>query len=217
VQAGEVERLVAEWREEHPGVVVTTLRSAPVLGAGAERLPSRLLLGRPALRVRGAAPPVQATHVEDLVQALALVVRQDHDGIFNVASDGWLGHEEACALRGRSWIPPLPAQVLERALGRLWDAGLGEIPPGVVPYLVHPWVIANDRLEQLGWCPTHTNEEAILDGLDSLPPPTSKARLTIATAGALAGAVLAYALLRRLPRSLRRGRGELSATRPSRG
>ena len=197
VHAAEVERLVAEWREEHPGVVVSTLRSAPLLGAGAERLPSRLLLGRPALRVRGAAPPVQATHVEDLVQALTLVVRHDHDGIFNVASDGWLDHEEACALRGRSWIPPLPAQVLERALRRLWDAGLGEIPPGVVPYLVHPWVIANDRLEALGWRPAHTNEEAILDGLDSLPPPTSKARVTIATTGALAGAALAYALLRR--------------------
>ncbi|HEY6317279.1 MAG TPA: NAD-dependent epimerase/dehydratase family protein, partial [Acidimicrobiia bacterium] len=50
VQAAEVERLLADWRDDHPGVVVTTLRSAPVLGLGAERLPARLLLGRPPLR-----------------------------------------------------------------------------------------------------------------------------------------------------------------------
>ena len=56
VQGAEVERLLAEWRDEHPGSIVTTLRTAPVLGPGAERLGSRLLLGRPPLRVRGAAP-----------------------------------------------------------------------------------------------------------------------------------------------------------------
>ena len=37
-----------------PSVTVTTLRSAPVVGPGAERLPARILLGRPPLRVRGA-------------------------------------------------------------------------------------------------------------------------------------------------------------------
>ena len=95
VQGAEVERLLAEWRDEHPGSIVTTLRTAPVVGPGAGRLGSRLLLGRPPLRVRGAAPPVQATHVDDLVSALALVVLDDHPGTFNVASDGWLDEIEA--------------------------------------------------------------------------------------------------------------------------
>ena len=34
VQGAEVERLLAEWRAEHPDVTVTTLRSAPVVGPG---------------------------------------------------------------------------------------------------------------------------------------------------------------------------------------
>ena len=71
VQGAEVERLIAGWRDEHPGVTVTTLRSAPVVGPGAERLPARILLGRPPLRVRGAAMPVQVVHVDDLATALA--------------------------------------------------------------------------------------------------------------------------------------------------
>ena len=197
VHAAEVERLLFEWRDDHPGAVVTTLRTAPVLGPGAERLPSRLLLGRPTLRVRGAAPPVQATHVEDLVQALMLVVLHDHPGTFNVASDGWLDPEEARALLPRSMTPSLPAELLERVLHRTWRTGLGEIPPGVVPYLVHPWVISTERLQNLDWRAQHTNEEAILDGLDSLPPPPSHTRVRVAAAGAVAGAALVYALRRR--------------------
>ena len=175
VQAAEVERLLAEWGADHPGATVTTLRTAPVLGPGAERLPSRLLLGRPALRVRGAAPPVQAVHVDDLVEALVLVALSDHPGVFNVASDGWLSHDLAFDLLPRSFLPPVPAELLERVLTRGWGSGLGEIPPGVVPYLVHPWVIANDALKSLGWEPVHSNEQAIRDGLASLPGPPSRA------------------------------------------
>jgi len=31
-----------------------------------------------------------------------------------------------------------------------------------VPYLVHPWVVGNDRLKAVGWKPQHSNDEAIL-------------------------------------------------------
>jgi len=205
VQAAEVERLLAEWRDEHPGSCVTTLRTAPVLGPGAERLPSRLLMGRPPLQVKGAAPPVQATHVDDLVQALALVVLEDHPGVFNVASDGWLDHDDAQAFLPRAVLPPLPAQLLERVLHRTWTSGLGDIPPGVVPYLVHPWVIANDRLVQLGWRPTYSNEEVLVEALDALPPPPSRARMMAIAIGAVVGAVLAFAVFKR-GRSRRRRR-----------
>jgi UDP-glucose 4-epimerase len=182
VHAAEVERLLGEWRDEHPAVTVTTLRSAPVLGAGAERLPSRLLLGRPPLRVRGASPPVQVVHVDDLVDALLLAVGNDLPGTYNVAADGWLASDDARALLPRSLLPALPGELLERLLQRLWASGLGDIPPTVVPYLVHPWVVANDRLRAAGWHPRHTNEEAIIEGLDSLPPASRAVRYVAAAA-----------------------------------
>jgi UDP-glucose 4-epimerase len=200
VHAAEVERLLREWSDGHPAVTVTTLRSAPVLGAGAERLPSRLLLGRPPLRVRGAGPPVQVVHVDDLVSALVLAVGNDLPGTYNVAADGWLGADDARALLPRSLVPPLPAELLERILARLWASGLGDVPPTVVPYLVHPWVVANDRLRAAGWHPAHTNEEAIIEGLDSLPTPRHGRALLLAAAGAvLAGLTigLAWRVIRR--------------------
>jgi UDP-glucose 4-epimerase len=201
VQAAEVERLLAEWRDDHPGVVVTTLRAAPVLGPGAERLPSRILLGRPSLRVRHATPPVQVVHIDDLVGALALVVLGDHPGTFNVASDGWLDHEQARRLLEPSGMPAAPRGLLERLLRVTWEIGIGDVPPGVVPYLVHPWVIANDRLRDLGWAPRHDNEEAIIDGLESLGPPLSRVRWVALAGGA---AVTAWLLGRRWRRGARR-------------
>ena len=146
VQGAEVERLLAEWHREHPDVVTTTLRAAPVVGPGAERLPAAVLLGRPPLRVRGATPPVQVVHVDDLVSALALAATTDLPGVYNVAADGWLDADDARALIGRSTVPAVPEEALTRALERTWALGVGDVPPGIVPYLVHPWVIANDRL-----------------------------------------------------------------------
>jgi UDP-glucose 4-epimerase len=206
VHAAEAERLLAEWREEHPAVTVTTLRSAPVLGPGAERLPSRLLLGRPPIRVRGASPPVQAVHVDDLVSALLLAVANDLPGTYNAAADSWLSADDTRALLPRSLLPSVPAELLERILRRLWASGLGDIPPTVVPYLVHPWVVANDRLKAAGWRPARTNEEAIVEALDALPPP-SRALRYVAAAGLAAGIGLTVGLL------IRRIRKRRAATR----
>lgn len=184
-----------------------------MLGPGAERLPSRLLLGRPPLRVRGASPLVQAVHVDDLVAALALVVLEDHPGTFNVASDGWLDDREARAVLPPRALPALPAELVERVLARTWEAGLGEVPPGVVPYLVHPWVVANDRLRALGWAPRHSNEEAIVDGLAALGPGSSRVRTWVLTVAALIGVAAVAAAARHV---FRRVLGARRATRPTR-
>ena len=98
-------------------------------------------------------------------------------------------------------LPALPGELLERVLRRTWATGMGEIPPGVVPYLVNPWVIANDALRELGWVPLHSNEKAIRDGLASLPAPRSRARLVTFAFGVAVGGALAGAAFRR-----RRGR-----------
>jgi nucleoside-diphosphate-sugar epimerase len=189
VQGAEVERLLAEWQLDHPEVTTTTLRAAPVVGPGAERLPARILLGRPPLRVRGAAVPVQVVHVDDLVSALALAATRDIPGVYNVAADGWLAADEARAIVGRPNLPAVPEEALARALHRAWVLGVGDVPPGVVPYLVHPWVIANDRLRAAGWEPQHTNEQAIREAVATLtdlrPGPDRRV-----VAGAAAGAAL---------------------------
>jgi UDP-glucose 4-epimerase len=193
VQGAEVERLLGEWRTDHPDVTITTLRSAPVVGPGAERLSARILLGRPPLRVRGADMPVQVIHVDDLAAALALAATRDLPGVYNVAADGWLDASAVRDMIPRSTMPALPAEALERMLDRAWELGLGDVPPGVVPYLTHPWVIANDKLKAAGWVPTHTNEDAIREAVATLPPRDARPLVVVAaTAIAGTGVVVAY-------------------------
>jgi UDP-glucose 4-epimerase len=194
VHAAEVERLLAEWQLDHPAVTITTLRAAPVLGAGAHHLWARLLTAPTRPRVRGATPPIQAVHVDDVVRALTLVVREDHPGVWNVAADGWLGSESLDALIPRPILPALPADVLRRALARMWSSGVGDVPPAVVPYLVFPWVVASDRLQGLGWAPTYTNEETILETVDARPPSALPSPRVIAIAAGVGAAGIATGL-----------------------
>ena len=203
VHAAEVERLLHEWGLDHADGLVTVLRAAPVLGAGAEHLWARLLAGWRRPRVRGEGAPVQVVHVDDLVDALVRTVTADHPGVFDVAAPGWLGADEVRGLLARGALPAAPIDVVRRVLARSWRSGIGDVPPAVLPYLVQPWVIATDRLEAIGWRAQHTNEETLLETHDALSRdalPT--ARLAAAAVGAVAlGAVAGYAVRRLTKRS----------------
>jgi UDP-glucose 4-epimerase len=196
IHAAESERLVFEWQLDHPDVTVTVLRAAPVLGAGAGHLWARLLAGTRRPRVRGEGAPVQVTHVDDLVDALSRLVLTDHSGVFDVAAPGWVPAEDVRALLPRGSLPALPLDVVRRILSRSWSVGIGEVPPTVLPYLLHPWVVATDRLEALGWRAQHTNEETLLETHEALaeasPPVAATAAIgagvvAVGVAGALVG------------------------------
>ena len=204
VHAAEVERLLHEYGLEHPEASITLLRAAPVLGAGAGHLFARLLAGWHRPRVRGEGAPVQVVHVDDLVAAIGLVTGGDHPGVFDVAAAGWLGADEVRGLLGGGSLPAAPLDVVRRVLARSWHAGVGDVPPTVLPYLVQPWVIATDRLEALGWEPTHTNEETLLETHDALAPsgpPVVRIAGAVAAAAAVgaAGSYAAYRYHRRGP------------------
>ncbi len=198
VQAAEVERLLAEWRRDHPGVAVVVLRPAPVLGAGAEHLLARIIAAG-TVPVRGTAAPVQCVHVDDAADALVRACVGDLDGVYNVAADGWLDHEDALELQARRRRPPVPEELAARLLTASWTSGMGDVHPGVVPLLVHPWVVANDRLRATGWAPRHSNEETLVATADHLPRPAVWPWV-VAGAGALTAALVAEELWRRVRR-----------------
>ncbi|MEY3361541.1 MAG: hypothetical protein RL531_1260 [Actinomycetota bacterium] len=192
--AAEIERLLIDWRAEHPEVTVTTLRTAPVLGRGADHVWARVLVGPRRLRVRGAANPVQVVHPDDVAAAVLLAVAVDLPGAYNVAADGALAAEEVAALLGRTDLPALPAELLTRVLTRTFGSGASPVPPSVVQHLEHPWVLATDRIAARGWRARVTNEECVLEALDARP---AARPVPWAAFGAGAGLLLgAYALLR---------------------
>ena len=159
---GECERLLADWASADHGRTATRLRIAPIVGVGAKSLFTAVATGRAPVRIRGANPPVQVVHIDDAAAALELTTAIDLDGAYNVSADGWLSYEEAGALLPGGRMPALPAGLATRVLALTWSTGLGDAPPALVPYLMHPWVVANDRLKGAGWKPIHSNEEALL-------------------------------------------------------
>ena len=110
--------------------------------------------------VGDAIPPVQYLHHDDLADAVVLACAAELDGAFNVAPDGWMSEEEALALTAG----PLPARLRRRVR---WLRP--EVPADLLPYLLHPWVVANDRLRAAGWTPRYSSRRP------SSPEPASRA------------------------------------------
>jgi UDP-glucose 4-epimerase len=204
VHKAEVERLLAEWVLARPTVVTTVLRPAFVLGARADHAIARLIRARVPLTVGGSVAPVQFVHEDDATEAIALAVERDLPGVYNVAAEGWLSRDELRALVGRKVQPSVGPELMERTLKRLFKAGLIDVPPSEVPYLVHPWVVAIDRLRAEGWNPQQTNEETVLACLRGREP-TSAWKAAVAAGGgaalATSGLVAAGLLRRRRRRS----------------
>jgi nucleoside-diphosphate-sugar epimerase len=187
----ETERLASEWREDHPGASVAVLRPVTVVGPSIDNWVARVFHDGLPVGLRLPNPPVQYVHEDDVAAAIDLAWRAGLDGEFNVAPDGWIPGDEVRALSARRLQVRLPANALHRVTAASWAVGLGEIPPTVLPYFEHPWVVANDRLEAAGWEPRHTNEEAFVAG--SAPGAwqslTARHRQQLALGGAAAGAL----------------------------
>jgi nucleoside-diphosphate-sugar epimerase len=154
----EAERVALEWRDGSADGQLAVLRPATVLGGGDGRL-TRMLRDVLPTGVGDGIPPVQYLHEDDLADAVVLACEAGLDGVFNVAPDGWMSEEEARALTAGPLRVSAPARV------RRVVPGLGpSVPAELLPYLVHPWVVANDRLRAAGWTPRYTSEEAFVAG-----------------------------------------------------
>ncbi|MGH3442309.1 MAG: NAD-dependent epimerase/dehydratase family protein [Nitriliruptorales bacterium] len=160
-QKREVEHWLREWAEGHPELATIVFRPAIVAGPQADNWFVRMVFETPrAVLVKGYHPPLQLTHLDDLVDALVHALHHDLRGPYNVASEGWLRTEEVLDHTGLSIVEVPEGMVFDLA-DRLWRIGVAQGPPGVVHYFMHPVVMSVDRLRATGWEPRHTNREAL--------------------------------------------------------
>jgi nucleoside-diphosphate-sugar epimerase len=202
-EKAEVERAAADWRDDHPGATVAVLRPTIVLAPEGNGWLARALGRASALPVADADPPAQFLDVEDLAAAVDLARRARLDGPRNVAPDGWVDGDTTRALAGGGPRLRLPERLALRLAGWRWRAGLVDTPPALLPFTVHPWVVANDRLRADGWVPGSSNEEAFVANHRAAPwatvSPRRRQELALGASGAvlLAAAVGSVALVRR--------------------
>jgi UDP-glucose 4-epimerase len=173
VHKAEAERLLADWRDEHPGVGVAILRPVFVVGPGSGDALSALVHRGVAPAKGGALPPRQFLHEDDAASAVLVAVRERLVGVFNVAPDGWEG--------------PLPAGGYSRRR-RTRRAGRA-VHPAMLPLGRDPWVVSNARLRAAGWAPRHSTVDAVA-ACPPVPAPRAEITALVLGAGVVAGVVL---------------------------
>jgi nucleoside-diphosphate-sugar epimerase len=215
----EIERLAEQAPRTHPGLAVTVLRPAALVGPGIDSVVTRHFEAPRLLAVKGAEMRWQFCHVEDLVSALevAAVGRLAEPGsdpagrlvVAAVGSDGSLDRGRVEAVTGKRHIE-LPASVAFGTADRLHRIGATPASSSDIQYLVYPWAVTPARLLAHGWQPRFSNEEALRACLAE-----SVGRLAIgghrlgrrdAAAGAAVGATVALAGTAALVRRARRRR-----------
>ncbi|MCU1369498.1 MAG: hypothetical protein JWO77_692 [Ilumatobacteraceae bacterium] len=201
VQLAEVERIAADWSADHPSAAVARLRPATVVADGWLSWLARAFDAAADVPTADDTP-AQYLHLDDLASAVVAAWKAGLDGPVNVAPSGWLTPTQRRALDP---VPRLrlPEPVALKIASWRWRLGIAPTPPGVLPYVRHPWVVANDRLVATGWEETSSNEEAYVMGheasaIESISP-QRRQELALGVAGAVAAAatVAAVAFLRR--------------------
>lgn len=214
----EIERLAAQAPRTHPGLLVTVVRPAALVGGGVDTIFTRHFEAPRLLAIKGSRTRWQFCHVDDLLSALELVVTgglraaaSDGNGhvVAAVGSDGWLEQADVERVTGKRHIE-LPASVAFGTAERLHRLGVTPAGSSDLQFLVHPWVVEAARLHAAGWIPAFGNEAAL-----GVAVADSSGRLAIgghrlgrrdAAAGAAVGATVALVGTAALVRRARRRR-----------
>lgn len=200
----DLEAMATSWARDND-VRLTVLRPAVALSEGDASWIGSALRAAMAVRPEQVDPPVQFLHHDDLARAVVHVVDRRLEGVYNVASDGWIGADAFRALRGETEVrlPERAGRLRHRAAMIFADRSLLE---GLQPYVTHPWVVATDKLRATGWEAEYTSEEVYILGtsaplLNSLGP-QKRQELALGVAGAAGAAALGAAVwaARRLTR-----------------
>lgn len=184
-ERAELERLAGEWRAAHPGTTVTILRPARTPGRSDWLI--RALRPAPAVPELAVEPPVQFLALDDLASAVALARSKRLDGAFNVAPEQAIPGDEVRSLTGAGPRVRLPEKLAHRFADWRFRSGLGPTPPELVPYTLHPWVVASDALRSAGWRPSVSSEEAAVESHEAGPwatlSPRRRQELALGAAG----------------------------------
>lgn len=166
-QLAQVEEFVDAWRVAEPSRRVAVLRPVLFMSGDNESSVVRALAAGMGHRFAEEDAPAQFLHLDDLAQAVEVAVLQQLDGVYNVAPDGWVTGERVRALSGQGPRIKTPDRVSDLIATLSWRFQRGPLPPGLMPYVRHPWLVANDRMKQAGWQPGVTNEQTYVEGTEA--------------------------------------------------
>jgi nucleoside-diphosphate-sugar epimerase len=175
----EVERILDRFEAEHPAMRVVRLRPGLIFkgdaASGIRRLFAGPLLPTPLLR-RRLIPIVpaldrlrfQAVHSLDVGEAYHLALTRDVRGAFNIAAEPVLDPPELGRLFGARPLP-VPEKPLRAAVQATWKLRLQPTPPGWLDLALGvPLMDIGRARRELGWTPTRSAGEALLELIEAM-------------------------------------------------
>jgi nucleoside-diphosphate-sugar epimerase len=156
----EIEHLAQRSPRTNPGMAITVVRPAALVGEGIDTVVTRHFEAPRLLTVKGCAPRWQFCHIDDLVGALELAAAGEVAGKFAVGCDGWLEQPQVEELSGLHKIE-LPAGLTFGTVQRLHRAGITPAPVSDLHFAVYPWVVDCATLRAAGWKPAFDNLSAL--------------------------------------------------------
>jgi len=175
----EVERILDRFEAQHPEMRVVRLRPGLIFkgdaASGVRRLFAGPLLPTSLLRRRliAVVPAIdrlrfQAVHSDDVAQAYRLAVMRDVRGAFNVAAEPVLDPPELARVLGARQLP-VPVKPLRIAVDLSWKLRLQPTPSGWLDMALGvPLLDVTCAQRELGWTPTRTASEALLELIDAM-------------------------------------------------
>lgn len=163
----DIEQLLAVARDVHPGLRITAVRPAALVGEGIDTVITRHFEAPRLLTVRGAEPAWQFCHVDDLGSAVAVVAVRGLGPAVTVGCDGWLTQREVERLTGMRTVE-LSLSVAQGTAQRLHRVGVLPTPATDLAYVVYPWAVSSATLRANGWEPAYDNATSLGVLLDSI-------------------------------------------------
>lgn len=161
----EAEEHAASFARRYPGMTVTALRMAPLLGPEVRNFYTRLLERRVLPVPMGYDPLLQLLHPDDALDALEAAVERGPGGPVNVVPRATITLRTLLHLAGKVPVAiPHPAAYAGADL--LWAAGLGPAPSGFVDYVRYLCVADGEKAkEEMGFEARHGSRDALQDWL----------------------------------------------------
>jgi UDP-glucose 4-epimerase len=157
----EAEEHAFSFARRYPGLGVTVMRLAALLGPGVHSFYTRLLGRRVVPVLAGYDPLLQLLHPEDALDAMMLSLERGPAQVVNVVPRASITLLTALHLAEKVTVPvPHP---LAYPLAELWwGAGVGEAPGGFVDFARFPIVADGAKArERLGFEARYTSREAL--------------------------------------------------------
>lgn len=206
----EIEGLLERARVVHPGLQITSVRPAAVVGPGVDSIITRHFEAPRLLVLKGSEPHWQFCHTEDLGVAVATVLRHRLGPVVAVGARGSLTQQQVEELSGLRHVSVAPSAA-HGAADRLHRLGVLALPASDLAYISEPWVIDPEVLTEHGWHPAYDNAACLAVLLEEIRggPGAAARRLdrreaALGAAGAASAAVAVVATAALLRRRRRR-------------